>query len=145
MDDRSPGVIRLARTDPEVLGCFAVMRQLRPHLTEEDFLPRIRRQQSAGYMLAWLEREGAVRAVAGFRFLDNLASGRVLYVDDLVTLDGDRSRGNGAELFAWLVERAREAGCATLELDSGVQRFEAHRFYLARRMIIPSHHFRLPL
>jgi hypothetical protein len=32
-----------------------------------------------------------------------------------------------------------------LHLDSGVQRFAAHRFYLARRMDITCHHFALKL
>lgn len=33
----------------------------------------------------------------------------------------------------------------TLELDSGVQRFDAHRFYLVQRMLNTAHHFRLTL
>jgi hypothetical protein len=48
-------------------------------------------------------------------------------------------------LFDWLVAQAREHGCARLELDSGVQRFRAHRFYLMKRMEISSHHFMLKL
>jgi hypothetical protein len=48
-------------------------------------------------------------------------------------------------LFDWLVGEARAAGCQSLELDSGVQRFDAHRFYLRNRMAISSHHFRLAL
>ncbi|MGZ5023946.1 MAG: GNAT family N-acetyltransferase, partial [Chthoniobacterales bacterium] len=32
-----------------------------------------------------------------------------------------------------------------LTLDSGVQRFDAHRFYLMKRMKISSHHFVLDL
>jgi len=127
------------------LRCLSVMQELRPHLREADFVERIRRQQAAGYVLAWLECDGAVLAVAGFRLIDNLASGRVLYVDDLVTREAERSRGNGAELYAWLAEQARAAGCATLELDSGVHRFDAHRFYFGRRMHISSYHFRMPL
>jgi hypothetical protein len=43
------------------------------------------------------------------------------------------------------VAEARATGCAKLELDSGVQRFDAHRFYLRKRMIISSHHFSLEL
>jgi hypothetical protein len=43
------------------------------------------------------------------------------------------------------VAEARAAGCIKLELDSGVQRFAAHRFYLTKRMIISSHHFSLEL
>jgi GNAT superfamily N-acetyltransferase len=137
--------IRLAGTDEEILRCFPVMRQLRPHLRESEFVAAVRRQAAGGYRLAYLAADGSVRAVAGYRFLDNLYSGRVLYVDDLSTDEAVRSRGHGGRLFDWLVERAREEGCRTLELDSGVQRFDAHRFYLRKRMVISSHHFRLTL
>jgi GNAT superfamily N-acetyltransferase len=138
-------MIRLATTDDEVQRCFPVMQQLRTHLREQDFLATIRRQEAGGFRLAFLEDDGHVRAVAGFRVMDNLFSGRVLYVDDLVTDEAARSRGHGAALLAWLVEQARSADCRSLELDSGVQRFDAHRFYLTNRMAISAHHFRLVL
>jgi len=66
-------------------------------------------------------------------------------VDDLVTDAVSRSQALGRRLFEWLVARAREAGCEQFHLDSGVQRFDAHRFYLARRMAISSHHFGLSI
>ena len=82
-----------------------------------------------------------MRAVAGYRFLDSLFSGKDLYVDDLVTRERNRSKGFGAHLLDWLIEQAREHGCESLELDSGVQRFDAHRFYFSKRMSISSYHF----
>ncbi len=75
----------------------------------------------------------------------SLHAGRFLYVDDLVTQEGDRSAGYGGFLFDWLVGQAREHDCERLELDSGVRRFNAHRFYLRKRMDISSHHFTLKL
>ena len=44
-----------------------------------------------------------------------------------------RSGGNGWQFLNWLADPARSAGCATLELDSGVQRYGAQRFYLHKR------------
>ena len=137
--------IRLAESDETIARCFSVMQQLRPHLSEQEFIPTVRRQHLGGYRLAYLEDQSRVCAVAGFRLLDMLVHGRVLYVDDLVTDAGLRSQGHGKTLLAWLVQRARDEGCQCLELDSGVQRFDAHRFYLANRMIISSHHFMLKL
>lgn len=130
-----------AETPTEILRCFAVLAQLRPHLEEATFVARVQRQQEGGYRLAFLDADSAVRTVAGYRVFESLAWGRICYVDDLVTDAGSRSRGFGQALFTWLMERAREAGCEQLHLDSGVQRFEAHRFYLAQRMDISSHHF----
>lgn len=137
--------IRLAVTDAEIARCAPVMRQLRPHVPADQFVARIRVQQAGGYHLAYLEDAGAVVAVAGYRIMENLYSGRVLYVDDLVTDDTVRSKGYGARVLDWLIAQARQAECQSFELDSGVQRFDAHRFYLMHRMIIAGHHFRLLL
>ena len=136
--------IALARSVKDIRRCHAVMAELRPHLDEATFVAQVRRQQREhGYRLACLENDGAVVAVAGFRVSECLAWGKFLYVDDLVTVSGRRSRGCGQQLFAWIVERARAAGCVQLHLDSGVQRFGAHRFYLGQRMDITCHHFTL--
>lgn len=138
--------ISLAATSDEIARCFAVMRELRPHIADaEAFVARVQRQRANGYRLAALEDRGEVRAVAGYRITENLVAGRFMYVDDLVTRDADRSRGYGGKLFDWLEDEARSEGCEQLHLDSGVQRFDAHRFYLARRMAITSHHFGLAL
>jgi GNAT superfamily N-acetyltransferase len=137
--------IRVAETREELERCFAVMHELRPHLEAGAFVEQVLRQNAAGYRLAYVEEDGAVQACAGYRLLENLAWGRFLYVDDLVTAPEARSRGFGAELLGWLKEKAREAGCRELHLDSGVQRFAAHRFYLRERMEITSHHFGMKL
>lgn len=137
--------ILLAETDADIARCFPVMQQLRPHLVAADFVARVRRMQRESFHLALVEDEGAVRAVAGYRFQDKLFSGKNLYVDDLVTDSTQRSRGHGRALLAWLIAQARAHGCDNFELDSGVQRFEAHRFYFRERMHISSYHFVLPL
>lgn len=137
--------IRLAETPEDVARCHEVMRDLRPHLEVEPFVAQVARQQTEGYRLAFLEDAGAVQACAGFRILEYLSFGRTLYVDDLVTSPATRSRGFGHELMEWLKAHARGANCAQLHLDSGVQRFAAHRFYLRERMDITSHHFALKL
>ena len=137
--------IGLADTPEQVGRCSSVMRELRPHIKAIDFAARVLQQQEEGYQLVFLELDGVVRSVAGFRIFNLLFSGRTLYIDDLVTHDSDRSRGFGAALFDWLVEYAKEQACQHLTLDSGVQRFAAHRFYLKRGMDITSHHFDLKL
>jgi GNAT superfamily N-acetyltransferase len=138
--------IALAKTPEEIRRCHAVMRELRPHFDDvEKFVDRVQRQQSDGYLLAFVEADGEIRAVAGYRFLESLFSGKFIYVDDLVTREVDRSSGFGGQLLDWLIKEARGHGCEQLELDSGVQRFDAHRFYFAKRMKISSYHFAINL
>lgn len=132
----------VANTNSEILRCFPVMAELRPHLVEREFIERVRRQQAqGGYQLVFLEDDASVKAVAGFRITECLWVGKFLYVDDLVTAASARFKGYGQQLLDWLIARAREEGCKQFHLDSGVQRFEAHGFYLKNRLHIVAHHF----
>jgi GNAT superfamily N-acetyltransferase len=133
--------ISVAETDADIAACYAVMRELRPHIAEDEFLSRVRRQEATGFRLAMMRYSGNAVAVAGFRVLENLAWGRFLYVDDLVTLAAYRSQGYGAKLLAWLREQAAQLNCAQLHLDSGIPRTDAHRFYEREGMTMSSFHF----
>lgn len=144
MVDAQP-LIYLATKDGQIEQCFAVMHQLRPHLQQADFAGLVRAQQTEGYQLAALEISGSVVAVAGFRIQLFLATGRTLYVDDLVTDARVRSRGHGEAMIQWLIAHARQAGCRSFSLDSGTQRQDAHAFYLRNRLRITSFHFHLAL
>lgn len=139
------GRIILAKEEHDIRSCYTIMAELRPHVQPEEFLIRVKRQaETAGYKLACLVDE-EVKAAAGFRISECLGWGKFLYVDDLVVKSGERSRGYGGALFDWLVEYARAEGCDEFHLDSRVQRFAAHRFYLNQRMFIECHHFALKL
>jgi len=137
--------VRPAQTDADVERCFPVLVQLRPSLDPATFLADVRRQEATGYRLVLLEEGGEVRSVAGYRVLEMLSRGRFLYVDDLVTDKAFRSRGAGGALFDWLVEEARALGCQRVDLDSGVQREAAHRFYLRKSMWIVGLHLTVPV
>ncbi len=92
--------IRIAATPAEIDRCFAVMSQLRPLLVADEFVGRVQAQQAEGYQLAFLEDEGEVVSVAGFRMQNMLSSGKTLYVDDLVTDTAARSQGHGEAMIA---------------------------------------------
>lgn len=133
-------------SDADVARCQPVMVALRPAMADVGvFVARVRAMMEDGYRLAFLEADGTVVACAGYRFGDKLAWGRHVYVDDLVTAPTRHGRGHGGRLLAWLVDQAKAAGCESFHLDSGVQRFAAHRFYLGKGMRISSHHFALDL
>ena len=133
--------ISLAATEAEIIRCFPVMQELRPHLSSSNFVEQIGRQQQAGYQIAYLECDRQIKALAGFKISENLAFGKFLYIDDLVTCVQAQSQGFGGALFDWLAEYARSNACEQLHLDSGVQRFAAHRFYMKKGLHISSHHF----
>jgi GNAT superfamily N-acetyltransferase len=132
---------KLAETEREIAACFDVLVQLRPQLQRATFPQLVRQMAGEGYQLAYSEHAGRVVTVAGFRIATNLALGRNLYVDDLVTAAAARSGGHGAAMLDWLRRLARDQGCRYLHLDSGVQRHQAHRFYFRHGFHIAYYHF----
>lgn len=127
------------------MSTFPVIVQLRPHLSADEYFKRVSRQMDEGYQLAQLTSESGIATVAGFRFKNTLSWGKILFVDDLVTSNSQQSQGHGAKMLDWLIKHARENACSELHLDSGVQRYGAHRFYLGQGMDITCHHFALKL
>jgi GNAT superfamily N-acetyltransferase len=139
-------IIRIM-TDDQIRATARVMRELRPHIAEGEYLPMVRRMMATNaYRLAAVVEEGlddenAVLAVAGYRYMELLYCGKILYVDDLNTRPEERSQGYGKILLNWLKDEAKAEGCLQLHLDSGVQRTRTHRFYFREGLTISDYHF----
>jgi GNAT superfamily N-acetyltransferase len=124
---------------------YEAMRELRPNIeTEAEFIARVNDvQRPAGYRLVASFDDGdrAAAAAAGFHIGDMLAWGHFLYVEDLVTREATRRGGHATGLLDWIRGEAERNGCDSLQLDSGSQRHDAHRLYLACGYRITGHHF----
>lgn len=119
----------------------ALLTQLRTQYSTEEMLERLEEQLQRDYQLAFVEDEDRILCVAGFVIGEKLAWETYMYIDDLVTSSESRGQGAGSLLMDWLKDYATSQGCSQIHLDSGVQRFAAHRFYLREGFCIASHHF----
>ena len=133
--------VRLLKSDSEIDIVGNVILQLRPQYNLESLRKQISTQRKNGYQIAYVAEHDDVLCVAGFVISEKLAWGKHIYIDDLVTDEHRRSTGAGAFLIKWFKNYAKENECQQIHLDSGVQKFPAHRFYLRERFKIASHHF----
>jgi GNAT superfamily N-acetyltransferase len=138
-------IVEVGPGDPRLDGVYPVLRELRDQMTREQFDDWYAEGYPDGYRVAALYDEGECRAVIGYRVMTNFVHGRLLYIDDLITLSAFRSRGYGKALIAYANKVAAGAGCAYVSLDSGTQRRDAHRFYFREGYVITSFHFGRPL
>jgi GNAT superfamily N-acetyltransferase len=135
-------VVDLDPDDPRfLLDALPVLRELRPHLTEQSATAVYNEGYGQGLRFTAAYLDDRCVGVAGWRIVATMVATRKLYVDDLVTTEESRSRGVGRRLLATLATRAREAGCSVLDLDSGLQRADAHRFYDREGFDRTSYHF----
>jgi len=137
--------IKHAVSDAEILGCFDLLLILRSHLDRDSFVEKVRMQLEEGYSLIFIADGEGVKSVAGYRVSNFLAWGKVLYVDDLITLPEARGIGFGTHLLKHLKGIAKEKGCNGIHLDTGVERDDAHRLYLNLGMHINCLHLSMDL
>lgn len=133
-------------TEQDVDACFALMRELRPHLADAaTFASQVRRQAAHGYrLLAVWQRERPV-GLAGYRITEKLLYGRFLYVDDLVVSEEGRGQGIGGDLIAELRAEGLREGCAHLVLDTALANALGQRFYFRQGLLARGMHFSQPL
>lgn len=133
--------IKIANTDSDILKCRQVIKDLRPHLNETDFLPTVKEMMEEGYILAFIEENNMAVAAIGFRYLQLLYNGKQYYIDDLSTLPESRGKGYGGKLLDYVIDLAHKNNFDSVTLDSGYQRFDAHRLYLNKGFTMNAHHF----
>ena len=133
--------IKIANTDQDILKCWDVLFELRPHLNKNNFTTIVKEMITEGYTLAFIEEEGKAAAAVGFRYLQFLYNGKHIYIDDLSTLPSHRGKGYAGKLLDFVIEQAKENGYKVVTLDSGYQRFDAHRLYLNKGFTLNCYHF----
>ena len=129
--------------DPQgFMQCFALMRELRPHLTDATaFTQQVIRQQAQGYLLLAAKQDTKVVALAGYRLQENLIYGRFIYVDDLVTSPDLRGQRLGEQLMDAIKAEVARQDCAYLVLDTGLGNALAQRFYFRQGFLSKGMHF----
>jgi GNAT superfamily N-acetyltransferase len=134
------GVIREVQPGEGALVA-EVLHELRPHRRADEIPALIDAQRADGYRIVGSFVDDVVVAAAGFRLSTNLALGRAIYIDDLVTLPRARGAGHARALLEWVATEAARLGCSHVHLDSATHRHPAHRLYLGASYDITAFHF----
>ncbi|OGK55805.1 hypothetical protein A3J15_03845 [Candidatus Roizmanbacteria bacterium RIFCSPLOWO2_02_FULL_38_10] len=137
--------IQEAVSQRDLITCFSVFKQLRSKFNQKDFIRQVSHLRKENYRIIFVITDKKAVSAAGFHILQNLAWGKFIYIDDLITLEQYRSQGFGQMLFNWIIDYAKLNKIGQIHLDSAVWRYDAHRFYLRNKMHISSHHFSINL
>jgi len=132
--------------DQALAASFDVMRQLRPHLQDPvSYMAQVHYQREQGYRLLCAQSDGLIVGLAGYRLLDNLLYGRLVYVDDLVVTAAMQRSKVGERLLHAVRTEARSMDCDHLVLDTGLHMSLAQRFYFRQGLLAQGMHFVEPL
>lgn len=122
--------------------CFPLMKELRPHLSEQDYLEIYRHAHAMdGYEIVGLQLDGKIVALMGYRLMYDFVRGRHLYIDDLVSTEKMRSKGLGAQLLKHAESIAQDLGCKSLRLCTGVENDRGKKFYEQNKWTLRAYAF----
>lgn len=117
------------KTPKEIKTAFSVIKELRPDLSEIDFLRYISIMQKEGCRLFGLFNDEKLVSVTILTIQTNLYYKKHIWIYDLVTAEQERSKGYGEHLLRFIEDLAQKEACETIALSSGLERIDAHRFY----------------
>ena len=107
--------MRELKDTKELESAYVLMKQLRPHLSKDEFVSRVKQQQKTMH----------------YRLLpfDVLYREKCLYICDLVIDSNLRGQGFGSKFLQKIENLAHIEGYLQIELSSGFPRKKAHQFY----------------
>lgn len=86
-------------------------------------------------------KSGKLVGVFGLWFMTRHYAGRSCEVDHIYIEDELQGNGVGRQLFNFIEKYALSKKCETLELNSYVENFRSHKFYMNLGFVIRGYHF----
>ena len=128
-------------TEKDIEKLIPVIKELRQHRTDDQLREMLANQMKDRFQVVYIGTEEQVFAMAGFRTMEVMFSGKTLYVDDLITHPDHRKKGYGGTLLRWMIQYAKDHHYDHFSLDSGHERHDAHRLYKNHGLDVIGSHF----
>ena len=122
--------IKQLKTNQELEIIFPIVKELRPHLSFEEYIYLVREAENDNqYKLVGIFENNLPLAVMGYRILFDFVHGKHLYIDDLVVTQSLRSKGYGEMLLEYAEREAKKLDCKWLRLSTGIENERGKKFY----------------
>ena len=133
-----------AATKADIEFCKDTILEFLVHLNPETVIDLVFQMiTEEGFELVFIRNTDNTRAggFIGYRKLNLLRTGPMIYIDDLFTLPECRNQGYAGMLLDYVKRQATEEGIKSIHLDSGYTLHTAHRLYLNKGYYLACNHF----
>lgn len=129
----------------DVKAAYDVLRHMYPDMTSEEYVKIALARLAEGYRLVAVLDGDKMVSVAGFWIGMRFYCGKFIQLDNFVTLPDYRGRAVGKLLVDWIKDLGRAENCNRVILDTYVDNYPAHRFFLREGFIIRGYHLNFML
>jgi GNAT superfamily N-acetyltransferase len=128
-------------TVEEMLPQLALIQQLTPHLTAEQYECYLQSMIPNHYAQLVALCDGVVAGVSGYWLCTKLYCGPYLEIDNFIVDHQYRRAGIGSKMVQWLEAEARNHDCHHMMLDAYLENHLAHNFYKREGFTPKGYHF----
>jgi GNAT superfamily N-acetyltransferase len=126
----------------ELHKVLPLIMELSEYQTEEQVLKeRMLEMFDQNYECFGVYKEEEIIGVFGLWFMTRHYAGKSCEPDHVFILPKYQNMGLGEQVFKFIFEYSKEKGCETSELNSYVQNFKSHKFYMNHGYVIKGYHF----
>ncbi|MCE3232989.1 MAG: family N-acetyltransferase [Rickettsiaceae bacterium] len=126
-------------------AAFPVLAHMYPDMSQEEYRNILPERVNNGYrMLGVFDDEKCVCS-AGFWISYRFYCGKFIQLDNMVSLPDYRSKGVGKLVTDFIKNLGITDGCNKVLIDTYVENFNAHRFFLREGFIIRGYHLNYEL
>ena len=133
-----------AKTVEDIEFAAEAILAFRPNLDPETYVEQVLLlMKGENFELAYIPSNENKKAAAfvGYRTMNMLRTGKIIYIDDLFTLPEYRGKGFAGGLLNYVEQQALINNIGAVHLDSGFSLHPAHRLYLSTGYFLACHHF----
>jgi GNAT superfamily N-acetyltransferase len=135
---------RKAITKADIEICKEAILEFRGNLDPKTVVNQVFQMiTQEGFELVFIPNADSTKAGAfiGYRVMNMLRTGPMIYVDDLFTFAEFRGQGYAGALLDYVAGHAANKGIKSIHLDSGYALHTAHRLYLNKGYFLACNHF----
>jgi GNAT superfamily N-acetyltransferase len=139
---------RKAKTKADIEICKEAILEFRGNLDPKTVVDQVFQMiNQEGFELVYIPNAENTKAGAfiGYRTINMLRTGPMIYVDDLFTFSEFRGLGYAGALLDFVANEAANEGIKSIHLDSGYALHTAHRLYLNKGFHLACNHFAKPI
>lgn len=121
---------------------ISLIMELSEYQTEESLLrSRMGEMFEQNYECFAIYLNEEVIGTFGLWFMTRHYAGKSCEIDHVFVKPKYQNRGFGKEIFEYIFNYSKRKGCETSELNSYVQNFKSHKFYMNLDYVIKGYHF----
>lgn len=133
-------IVKELKTLEEMFAVFDVLAHMYPNMSRPEYEAILPERVETGYrMLGVFDGEKCICS-AGFWISYRFYCGKFIQLDNMVTLPDARSKGVGKLVVDFIKNTGKSDGCKKVLVDTYVENFSAHRFFLREGFIIRGYH-----